>query len=80
MGSARPSCGVGYSYSHENDYLSHTLHASLEQTLLDKNTTLAVGYGLSLNSVGRADDVNFERSLDRELDLGVVDADRDAPR
>jgi hypothetical protein len=53
-----------YSFSRENDYLSHTIAASLEQELNDKNTTLALGYGLSLNTVGRRDDLNFSRGLD----------------
>jgi hypothetical protein len=53
----------GYSYSKENDYLSHTLNGGIEQELFDKNTTLALGYGLSLNTVGRADDMNFSRGL-----------------
>ncbi|MDB4957415.1 MAG: hypothetical protein JWO36_4984 [Myxococcales bacterium] len=53
----------GYSYSKENDYLSHSFELGLQDELFDKNTTLAIGYGLSLNSVGRANDTNFERSL-----------------
>jgi len=54
----------GYSYSRENDYQSHTLSFGASKELFDKNTTLALGYGLSLNAVGRAHDMNFERSLD----------------
>jgi hypothetical protein len=53
----------GYSYSRENDYQSHTLSAGVSQELFDKNTTLAAGYGVSLNTVGRADDMNFSKSL-----------------
>lgn len=53
----------GYSYSKENDYLSHSLDVGLQDELFDKNTTFAVGYGISLNSVGRANDLNFARSL-----------------
>lgn len=52
-----------YSYSRENDYESHTLGAGLQQELLDKNTTLALGYTLSLNKVGRAHDDVFSRDL-----------------
>jgi hypothetical protein len=55
--------GGGYSFSKENDYLSHTLDASVQDELFDKNTTLALGYGLSLNTVGRSGDLNFARSL-----------------
>ena len=53
----------GYSYSKENDYLSHSFDVGVQDELFDKNTTLAVGVGLSLNTVGRADDLNFERDL-----------------
>jgi uncharacterized protein DUF3570 len=53
----------GYSFSKENDYLSHTLNASAEQELDEKNTTLALGYAISLNTVGRAEDENFSRGL-----------------
>ncbi len=53
----------GYSYSRENDYQSHTLSAGLQQELFDKNTTLALGYTLSLNTVGRVNDDVFSRGL-----------------
>ena len=53
----------GYSMSRENDYLSNTFSLGLSQELFDKNTTLALGYGLSLNDVGRSGDENFSRSL-----------------
>jgi hypothetical protein len=53
----------GYNYSHENDYDSHTISAGLQQDLFDKNTTLALGYTLSLNNVQRADDNVFSRDL-----------------
>lgn len=53
----------GYSFSRENDYLSHSLSLGAEQELFDKNTTLSLGYALGLNTVGRADDMNFSRSL-----------------
>lgn len=54
----------GYSYAHENDYLSNSLNAGFDQELFDKNTTLSLGYNLSLNNVGRAGDRNFSRGLD----------------
>lgn len=53
----------GYSYSHENDYESHTLGGGLQQDLDDKNTTLSLGYTLSLNTVGRVNDDVFGKSL-----------------
>lgn len=54
----------GYSFSQENDYQSNTMSVSLEKELNDKDTTLALGYGVSLNQVGRAHDRNFSRDLD----------------
>lgn len=53
----------GYSYSRENDYASHTLGGGLQVDLFEKNSTLAVGYGLSLNTVGRHGDDVFARDL-----------------
>jgi hypothetical protein len=53
----------GYSYSKENDYLSHTIDVGLADELDDKNTTLALGYGVSINTVGRAEDMNFAHAL-----------------
>jgi hypothetical protein len=54
---------LGYSFSTEHDYLSHTINANISKDLDDKNTQLAVGYSLSLNRVGRAHDDNFSRAL-----------------
>lgn len=53
----------GYSYSRENDYESHTVGGGITQDLDDKNTTLALGYTLSLNKVGRANDQVFGQDL-----------------
>lgn len=53
----------GYSLSHENDYLSNTFSVGIAKELFEKNSTLALGYALSLNEVGRAEDRNFSRSL-----------------
>lgn len=53
-----------YIYSTENDYRSHNLHIGAAQDLLQKNTTLSLGYTLSLNDVGRSGDPNFHRGLD----------------
>jgi hypothetical protein len=54
----------GYSYSQENDYQSNSVNATATQELFDKNTTLAIGYALSMNTVGRAGDMNFAQVLD----------------
>ena len=53
----------GYSFSHENDYLSNSLNVGLDKEAFDKNTTFTLGYGVNLNTVGRRDDDNFSRSL-----------------
>ncbi|HEY4243218.1 MAG TPA: DUF3570 domain-containing protein [Kofleriaceae bacterium] len=55
---------AGYTFSTENDYLSHSISAGIAQDLDDKNTTLSLGYALSLNTVGRSHDETFSRSLD----------------
>lgn len=54
---------VGYTYSRENDYLSHGLAAGVSIDLFDKTTTLTLADGLGLNRVGRANDENFSRDL-----------------
>ena len=54
---------VGYSYSKENDYLSHTLDVGLADELSTRTRRSALGYGVSLNTVGRAEDMNFARAL-----------------
>ena len=57
------SVSGGYVYSTENDYASHGVNAGLERRLFNNNTTLAGGYSLSLNKVGRARDLSFSRDL-----------------
>jgi hypothetical protein len=52
-----------YIYSTENDYQSHNVSLGLAQDLFQRNTTLALGYGLSLNDIGRTGDQAFHRSL-----------------
>ena len=54
---------AAYLYSVENDYASHNLQLSLARDLFRKNTTLDLGYALSLDDVRRAGDRNFHRSL-----------------
>jgi hypothetical protein len=54
---------AGYVYSHENDYLSNNIATGLDKQLFDKNTTLSLGYALSLDDVGRAHDENFSKPL-----------------
>jgi hypothetical protein len=54
---------AGYIYSAENDYQSHNISLGFAQDLLQRNTTLAAGYAVSLNDVGRSGDPNFHRAL-----------------
>jgi hypothetical protein len=53
----------GYTYATENDYQAHSLSLGASKALNDKNTTIAVGYALELDRVGRAEDRNFGESL-----------------
>jgi hypothetical protein len=52
-----------YVYSVEHDYESHNLSLGIAQDFLQRNTTLALGYTLSANRVGRAGDQAFHESL-----------------
>jgi len=54
---------AGYTYSVEADYQSHGLSAGVTKGFFDKDTTIGVGYALSLDTVGRAGDHNFARGL-----------------
>jgi hypothetical protein len=54
---------AGYTFSTENDYASHLVNASVEQAFDDKNTTLALGYALASNEIGRAGDRSYEQHL-----------------
>lgn len=56
--------GLGYTRSQENDWLSNAVFVSASRELFQKNTVVSASYGLTLNTVGRASDPNFERSLD----------------
>jgi hypothetical protein len=52
-----------YVYSVENDYSSHNVDLGLSQDLFDKNSTLALGWSLSANRIGRSGDQLFRESL-----------------
>ncbi len=53
-----------YLFSTENDYLSNNFSAGLERRLAGNDTTLSLGYSLSLDQVGRSGDANYHRALD----------------
>ncbi len=52
-----------YIYSTENDYQSHNVELGFAQDFFERNSTLALGYTVSVNSVGRTGDQSFRRSL-----------------
>lgn len=52
-----------YVLSQENDWLSHSVQAGAGRDFADKNTRLEAAYGVTLNSVGRANDPTFEKDL-----------------
>lgn len=54
----------GGTYSKENDYRSISASLGLSSELFQRNTTLALSYGFTASSVGRADDPGFARALD----------------
>jgi hypothetical protein len=60
---ADTNLSAAYLFSLENDYLSHNVHLGAAQDLFQKNTTLALGWTLNLNDVGRSGDPTFHRSL-----------------
>jgi len=56
---------LGYAFSKERDYTSHAVSAALETQLGSPDTTLQVGWSLSLDRIGRAQTSRavFERDL-----------------
>lgn len=69
---------LGYTRSQENDWLSHAVFVAGSKELFQKNTLVSASYALTVNTVGRASDPNFERSIDShsgELGLSqLIDA------
>lgn len=50
---------LGYTFSDENDWTSHTGSASLGRDFFERNTNISAGYVFVHNQVFRADDDNF---------------------
>jgi hypothetical protein len=61
---AEVGLSLGYTRSQENDWLSHSVLLGAQRELFERNTVVSGFYSLTLNTVGRASDPNFERSLD----------------
>jgi hypothetical protein len=55
---------VGYIYSGENDWWSHTIELGGSRDFLHHNLTVGLGGTAVFNDVGRSGDRNFHRSLD----------------
>jgi hypothetical protein len=60
-----------YIYSTENDYTSHNGSVGVSRDLLQRNTTLALGYAFSMNAVGRS---GTPSALWKSLQVHGVDA------
>lgn len=61
---AEADVSLGYVRSQENDWLSHQVVLGGARELFQNNTVVAASYAFTSNTVGRAFDPNFERSLD----------------
>ncbi len=53
--------GLGYSFSNESDYTSHTLNLSISQDLFQRNTTIAGGYTRNWDRVS-PNEKNWDRN------------------
>ena len=57
---------VGYTSSVESDYDASTYNVSISQDMFGGLRTLTVSYGLGDDEVGKSNDPNFERFLDKQ--------------
>lgn len=53
----------GYDWSHERDYVSHTVNGGVSKELNARHLLLALGWASSFNTVGRSGDPSFSESL-----------------
>jgi len=71
---------LGYVYSVENDWRSHSFSASYARDLVNKQLTLGLGGSFTTNAVGRSGDDNFHQKLNQlsiSFDAGIVGSKRD---
>lgn len=54
---------LDYTYSHENDWDSHTIAAGASRDLFKHNLTLGIGGSYVANAVGREGDLNFAEEM-----------------
>lgn len=57
------TASLGYVFSGENDWISHSVRASFAHDLLEHRLTLGAGAALTFNDVGRRGDPSFHRDL-----------------
>ncbi len=64
---------VGYTSSEESDYDAETFSFSVSQDMFGDLTTLTLSYALGDDLVRKADDLTFERNLDKQVyGIGVT--------
>lgn len=71
---------LGYVYSRENDWRSHSFSAAYSRELLNKRLTLGLGGSFTTNDVFRQHDDNFRQKLSQgsaSLDAGIIASKRD---
>jgi Protein of unknown function (DUF3570) len=64
QGNGGKNVSLGYIYSTENDWWSHTVNLNGTLPLLSQNLSLSGGAGVVKNQVGRRDDPHFSEALD----------------
>ncbi len=57
---------LGYTKSEENDFLANSLNFTISQDLFGDLTTISLGYTLGWDEVGRRNDPDFVRDVDRQ--------------
>lgn len=57
---------VGYTRSDESDYAANSLNFSVSQDLFGQMTTVTLGYALGWDEVGKSNDPDFRREVDRQ--------------
>lgn len=71
---------LGYTYSKENDWRSHSVSAAYSRELVNKQLTLGLGGSYTNNAVFRSRDDNFRQRLDQlsvSINAGIVGTKRD---
>jgi hypothetical protein len=74
------TASLGYVYSVENDWRSHTVSGGYANDFLHHQLTLGLGGSFTTNAVGRSHDPNFHRALNQfslSFDVGIVGSKRD---